>query len=493
MRDYSYYSSRNTLGHLLLPCGNSPRGTKTQRAAIKALRLCVFASLREHAVSVLLLPLLLLFGTVATAQTLQEMIDETPKGGTLTPPAGVYGPIILEKPITIDGKNRVTIDAQGKGSVVFLDTDGATLQNLHLTNSGYSHNDIDSGIQVRGNFNVIKDNKISECLFGVDLGQAKNNIIRRNTITSKSDRELGMQGDSVRLWYSFNNQITDNVIRGARDMVVWYSSDNVIARNDSSGGRYALHFMYSQGNLIEENRYTENAVGIFLMYSDGAVVRNNYIAHSQGTTGMGIGMKETSDVIIENNQILYNATGIYSDVSPYQPDTTNVMTDNLIAFNGIGMLFHTPWWGNVARNNTFKDNITQIVVDGNGGATKNVWEGNHWDDYEGFDQNSDQIGDTPYELYAYADRIWMDRPDAGFFMGTPLLGTLDFLEQLAPFSEPTLLLRDEKPLILAAKRTVPEPTSTIEAPTTNHPSTASEEPQKDWNSSLHLLEKSLTK
>ncbi len=449
---------------------------------------------REYAVFLLFIPLLSLFATGVIAKTLQEMVDETPKGGTLSPPAGTYqGPITIERAITLDGRGGVTIDAGGKGSVIYLDTDGATLQNLHLTNSGYSHNDVDSGVLIKGDFNVVKDNTIDECLFGIDLSQSKNNIIRRNRISSKSDRDLGLQGDSVRLWYSFDNQITDNIIRGSRDMVVWYSRDNTIARNDSSGGRYALHFMYSQGNLVEENRYTDNSVGIFLMYSDGAVIRNNYMAHSQGITGMGLGLKETSDVKIYNNQILYNATGIYSDVSPYQPDTINLMENNLIAFNGIGMLFHTPWWGNVARNNTFKDNITQVVVDGNGGATRNVWEGNHWDDYEGFDQDQNNVGDTPYELYAYADRIWMDRPEARFFMGTPLLESLDFLEQLAPFSEPTLLLRDEKPLLVATSIRSSTPAEATQKPAdpeitekeSNQPS------GRDWGSSLRLLEQGL--
>ncbi|MBC8519528.1 MAG: nitrous oxide reductase family maturation protein NosD [Gammaproteobacteria bacterium] len=429
----------------------------------------------------------------------QDLVDATPKGGLLTPPAGIYaGPVTIETPITIDGKNGVTIDAGGKGSVIYLDTDGATLQNLRLINSGGSHNDVDSGVQVKGDFNVVKDNSIEECLFGIDLSQSKNNIIRRNKISSKSDRALGLQGDSVRLWYSFDNQVTDNIITNSRDMVVWYSKDNTIARNRSSGGRYALHFMYSQGNLIEENEYTDNSVGIFLMYSDSAVIKNNYIAHSQGTTGMGIGLKETSDVKITGNKILYCATGIYSDVSPYQPDTINLMEDNLIAFNGIGMLFHTPWWGNVARNNSFKDNITQVAVDGNGGATKNVWEGNHWDDYEGFDQNSDGTGDTPYELYAYADRLWMDRPDARFFMGTPLLASLDFLEQLAPFSEPTLLLRDEKPLlasldsrILNSENRVAETTAELNDLIEEATIEDEKQAKKDWSSSLRLLENSL--
>ena len=87
---------------------------------------------------------------------------------------------------------------------------------------------------------------------------------------------------------------------------------------------------------------------------------------------------------------------------------------------------------------------------------RNVWEGNYWSDYEGFDRNHDGIGDTPYELYAYADKLWRDVPGAQFFKGSPILETLDFLEQLAPFSKPDLILRDKKPLmkkfIITARR-----------------------------------------
>jgi len=91
----------------------------------------------------------------------QELVDATAPNGTLIPPAGTYaGPVVLEHPITIDGRGEVTIDAGGKGSVIYLDTDGATIKNLHLTNSGESHNDIDSGVQVKGSFNVIKDNLV---------------------------------------------------------------------------------------------------------------------------------------------------------------------------------------------------------------------------------------------------------------------------------------------------------------------------------------------
>jgi nitrous oxidase accessory protein len=320
------------------------------------------------------------------------------------------------------------------------------LRNLHLTNSGNSHNDIDSGIQVRGNFNVIKDNVIDNCLFGVDLQQSENNIIRRNRISSKPV-ELGVRGDSVRLWYSFRNKITDNVIRDSRDMVVWYSADNIIARNDSRNGRYSLHFMYSRFNEVDSNHYENNSVGIFLMYSDSVVVKNNYIAYANGPTGMGIGFKETSDVEIAGNQIVYCATGLYIDVSPYQPDTTNRIHDNVVAFTSIAIDFLNDWTGNEFKGNSFKGNQTQISVAGGKTANRNLWKGNYWDDYEGFDLNDDGVGDTPYELYAYADRIWMDVPAARFFQGTPVMAVLDFLERLAPLSTPDMLVRDEQPLM----------------------------------------------
>jgi len=383
---------------------------------------------------------------IVQANELQKLIDETPEGGTLIPPPGVYyGAVILEKAITLDGQGKVTIDAEGKGTVILIDTDNSSVRNLTLTNSGGSHNSLDSGIHVRGDFNVIKDNIIENCLFGIDLGQANNNIVKRNTISSK-DNELGMRGDSIRLWYSFNNQVTDNKMSKTRDMVVWYSKDNLIARNVSVGGRYALHFMYSKANTVDDNHYTHSSVGIFLMYSDDVTISNNYIANSQGTTGMGVGLKESSNVVIKGNKILYNSTGIYSDVSPYQPDTTNLMENNLIAFNSVGLLFHNDWTGNVAKGNSFKDNMNQVAVLGGGSANRNVWQGNYWDDFVGFDTNNDGYGDTSYQSFDYADRLWMDIPNARFFKATPVLEFLDLLERLAPFSEPVLLIEDKTPL-----------------------------------------------
>jgi nitrous oxidase accessory protein len=377
---------------------------------------------------------------------LQPLLDAAAAGSVVQLTPGTYaGPIVISKPLILDGNGKATIDGAGKGSVVTIATDGATVRNLKLVNSGSSFDGVDAGVQVRGNFNVISDNEIDDCLFGVDLQQSSSNVVRRNKIRSKPV-DLGLRGDAVRLWYSFKNRILDNSFVDSRDMVVWYSEDNLISGNSGTGGRYSMHFMYSKYNLVEKNRFWNNSVGIYVMYSDGVILRDNHIAHATGATGMGLGLKESSEVKVERNQIMYCASGINIDQSPYQPDTIDEFTDNVIAYNGVGIEFNDQARiGNVFKGNVVKGNLTSLAVRSRASAIKQTFEGNYWEDYEGFDRDRDGVGDTPYEVHAYADRLWMDVPLVQFFKGSPMLDFLDFLERLAPFTDPDIIMRDPKP------------------------------------------------
>ncbi|MGE5517844.1 MAG: nitrous oxide reductase family maturation protein NosD [Bacteroidota bacterium] len=378
---------------------------------------------------------------------IQPLIDATAAGGMLTLPPGTYaGPAVLSQPITVDGQGKAIIDNGGEGSVITITGDGATIKNLTLRNSGHMLDRIDAGVDVRGRSNVIKNNVIEDCLFGVNLQQASSNVVRQNTITSKNI-EQGMRGDAIRLWYSTDNQIIGNHVEDSRDNVFWYSKENVIRDNVVVRGRYGMHFMYSHYNLMENNKYYDNTVGVFLMYSDSIVMRGNHIERSHGASGIGIGFKETSGVTISDNEVLGNATGLYMDVSPYDTEMTNTFEHNKIAYNGVGILFHTDWSGNVFRANDFVSNFTEVAVFGGGGATKHEWVGNHWDAYEGFDRDHDGVGDTPFQYFRYADRLWMDVPDAQFFRGSVVLELLDFMERLLPFTEPKLLLSDARPAL----------------------------------------------
>ena len=386
----------------------------------------------------------------------QELVDKAPAGSVLKPPPGSYaGPVIINKPITIDGGDQVTIDSGDRGTVLSLNTDGATLRGLHLTGSGDSHDTDDSCLDVRGHKNLIENIKIDNCLFGIDLKQSNNNIIRNNEIRSK-DRELGVRGDGLRLWYSNDNLVENNQIIDSRDMVAWYSNSNTFRNNLGRRSRYSIHFMFANDNIVEGNEFYDNAVGIYFMYTERGVARNNIISHATGATGMGIGFKEASGALIENNEIIYCGVGIGSDLSPFQPDSTIEMRGNRFAYNGIGILFNSETGGNNMVNNVFEGNLTQVSYGGrsdNNNNSKNFWQGNYWDDYQGFDRDGDGIGDQKHELYSYADQIWVEQPVARFFRSSPVMELLDFLERLAPFSTPDLILRDEKPRFVKPTRT----------------------------------------
>jgi len=381
------------------------------------------------------------------AAEIQALLDAAEDGAVVTPPPGRYvGHVQVTKPVVLDGAGKVTIDAGGKGSVLLVRTNNATVRNLHLIGTGEDHNGEDAGIQVRGDNNVVKDNRIEDALFGIDLQQSYHNVIRRNFISSKK-LELGMRGDSIRLWYSDDNLLEDNEIRNSRDFVLWYAKRNRVTGTIHTGGRYGMHFMFSMDNIVENNRFENNSVGISMMYDQGDVVRNNIISHSVGATGTCISMKEASAVTIVGNEILYCANGLFFDVSPFQPDTVNVVEDNRIAFNDIAISFLNDWQGNEFRRNRLESNITEVAVFGGGSAKRNVWDGNSWDSYEGFDRDHDGVGDTPHREWGYAGRVWMDVPNTRFFKGTAVLEVLDFLDRLAPFSEPTMMLEDAHPKI----------------------------------------------
>jgi nitrous oxidase accessory protein len=375
----------------------------------------------------------------------QELVDAAPAGTTLRPPPGSYsGPVVLKRPLVIDGGGQVTIDGGDRGTVFSLEADGAVLRGLHLTGSGDSHDTDDSCLDVRGHRNVVENLVIDNCLFGIDLKQSNDSIVRNNKVRSKP-RDLGVRGDGLRLWYSDRNLIEGNEIVDSRDMVAWYSNANVFRGNVGMRSRYSIHFMFANNNIVEGNRFYDNSVGVYFMYTEGGVMRNNLISHATSATGMGIGFKEASNAVIEGNEIIYCAVGIGSDLSPFQPDSKIWVKNNRFAYNGIAIKLTSELGGNVVTDNIFEGNLTNVVQAGRGKSGLNEWRGNYWDDYQGFDRDGNGVGDTAYELYAYADQIWIELPPAKFFKTAPVMELLDFLERLAPFSSPELTLKDERP------------------------------------------------
>lgn len=378
------------------------------------------------------------------APPLQLFVDLTQPGSTLRPPPGIYsGPLVIDKPITLDGGHQVILDGGGEGTILTVKADGVTVRGMQLVRSGRSHDQVDAAILLEANDALIEDNTIENSLFGVHLRQAHGNTVRDNRIRS-IDEQPSLRGEGVRIWYSHDNHIEGNHIDHVRDLVIANSSDNMLSHNVITNSRIGMEFIFSPDNTVDANLIEKNDTGIVVLYSNGLQIRGNQLSHMSNVGSAAFALKESSGVMIANNKILHCATGVVAN-SPTHPENTFHMQYNHFAYNNIAMYFYGEKGGHTISNNRFENNIIPVVVSASSSAFEHDWHNNYWDTYQGFDDDHDGIGDTPYEMFIYADRLWMDRPMIKFFRGSLVLSTLDFLERLAPFSAPKLILRDATP------------------------------------------------
>lgn len=378
------------------------------------------------------------------ALPLQPWLDTALPGASIRLPPGVYtGPAVISKPLTLDGNGEVIIDAGGRGTVLTIKADRVTLRGLTLRGSGDSHDALDGGLMAEGRHLLIENNVIDDVLFGISLHKVTDSVVRANRIRSRPV-DSAERGDGVRLWYSTGNRIEDNDIAQIRDVTVTNSPRNRFTGNTIRDSRRAFNFLFAHRSLVDRNRLENNSTGIVALNSSGLIVRNNRILHAMDASGAGIALKATAAVLIAHNEIVHCAHGIIAD-SPLDPINRIVLIDNLVAHNVTGIYFYGAKGGHIAIGNTFRNNLWPVTIIGDGDPLDDIWWGNYWDGYEGFDRDHDGFGDRPYELLAYADRIWMETPAARFFRSSPVLELLDFLERLAPFAAPSLILRDTAP------------------------------------------------
>ncbi|RLD55075.1 MAG: hypothetical protein DRJ05_13545, partial [Bacteroidetes bacterium] len=298
----------------------------------------------------------------STPIALQSIVDKAKPGDTIYLDEAYYaGPVSIKtNRLVIDGQGKAIVSGLDKESVFYLECDSAHILNMTISNSGGSHDRIDCGVKITGNNNVIENCRIKECLFGVDIFKSDNNVVKHCEISSLTRRQKALKGDAIRLWWARRNTIHGNYWHDVRDMVVWYSEENLFEENLGIGNRYSIHFMYAHNNRIRANEFYDNSVGVFLMYSERTIMTDNLIMRSQGASGMCLGMKETSSNQILNNRFIYSAEGIHFDVSPFVPEKINTIIGNEIAFCRSGMFFHTNQEGNLIKENYFHNNLTQV-------------------------------------------------------------------------------------------------------------------------------------
>ena len=386
----------------------------------------------------------------ASANILQDAIDSAPVGATIKLPAGNYiGSVIINRPITIIGKvEGVRIDGENSGRVITINSSDVILQNLIIANSGSRMDNLDSAIFI----NSVKRVTISHCkllnsLYGIDMKMVEDSVIEGNYISSKKI-DISLRGDALKVWYSHNNLIKNNTIENVRDVTLTYSNRNTLENNTFLYNRFATHISLSSNNILKGNSYKYNSVAVMLMGIQNTKVINNSIKSSIGAAGIGVVLKGTKNLLFENNDVRYNAEGMFIDAKATEEGMQRYIKDNDISYNKEAIHFHAAIQNNTITHNRFVGNIDDVVKDTEGSLTRrNVVAFNYWDRYSGFDKNGDNIGDRPHQIYQHADQLWHYNHKVKFFYGSPLMTLLNFMSELAPFVEPVLLIEDTKPLV----------------------------------------------
>src|SRR5690606_20935583 len=96
--------------------------------------------------------LTLLVALSVRASEVQRQIDEAAPGSTLTVEPGAYvGPLLIDKPLKLVGRNFPRIDGGGEGNVISIRADDVTVQGLLIVNSGVNLTKDNAGVHVTAN------------------------------------------------------------------------------------------------------------------------------------------------------------------------------------------------------------------------------------------------------------------------------------------------------------------------------------------------------
>lgn len=375
------------------------------------------------------------------------MVDSAPEGSTLCLEPGRYqGPLTISRSVSLWGPREAVIETSGDGTTVLVTADRARVAGITIDGSGGRYDHQDAAITVRRAQGVeVEGVRVVNALFGILADETSHTLIRNNEVLGDPETLRGMRGDGIRLWETEHARVEDNVVLHSRDLVVWYSRHNRFAGNRVEHGRYGTHFMYSHDNVVEDSVYRSNAVGIFIMYSRNVRAHGNDLIDAHGPSGMGIGLKDSGNIDIAENRFVHDAMGVYIDTSPLSLADHNRATRNLFTLCDRAIVFHGRADRNAFTDNALESNREQIVVEGRGNALGATFARNRFDDYAGYDLDSDGFGDVPYELRSLANQLTGTYPILAFFEGTPALAIVELIGRVVPLFAPQTIAIDQRP------------------------------------------------
>ncbi|MBV2265115.1 MAG: nitrous oxide reductase family maturation protein NosD [Thauera sp.] len=365
---------------------------------------------------------------VKPGESIQATIDRAAPGDVIEIERGRYaGPLLVDKPLTLRGIERPTIDGELKENTISVKAQSVTIEGLIVTNSGgdtlYQH----AGVYIYPGSHkaVVRNCDFSYTLFGLWIEKANDVLIENNLITGKRDFDSPKRGNGIQLYNTQRARIIGNNISFVRDAIyVDVSHDALFRGNQLHHSRYGTHYMTSYRNVWEDNETWYNRGGLALMEVRDQVVRNN---RAWGNSDHGIMLRTIQDAVIEGNVVAGNQRGFFIYDAEY-----NELRGNQIIDNVVGIHLWAGSKNNKVERNDFIGNREQIRYVA---ARDMIWgeqEGNHWSNYLGWDRNGDGLGDVQYEANDLVDRLTWRHPMMKLLLGSPAIQTLRMVAQQFP-------------------------------------------------------------
>ncbi len=179
---------------------------------------------------------------------------------------------------------------------------------------------------------------------------------------------------------------------GTFDSEIQVSLTNLTIQNAGGSGFDCITFSYVTTSEISNNNImnSQEGEGISIDHCHELIIHDNFITNNKVA---GISVTASEQNILENNFIQHNQKGVH--LASFS--INNQIVSNSIRDNTVYGVYVFQSSSNTFTSNDFIGN-NQNAQD----VSTNTWyannQGNYWDDYNKYDNNSDGIGDTPYNV-----------------------------------------------------------------------------------------------
>lgn len=379
--------------------------------------------------------------------TIKKGVTLAQNGDTLRIESGTYREfnINIDKSLTIIGINTPVIDGDKRGEIFRITADNVSIIGLKIVNVGVSYTSDHAAIRIVKSRNFkVSNNLLEELFFGIFLEKSTRGTIANNKISGVAKDEYN-SGNGIHLWYSKNVDVHNNIVEGVRDGIYLEFSDSVRIRSNESRNnlRYGLHFMFSNHNFYGNNTFENNGAGVAVMFSKYIEMRGNHFLKNWGTASYGMLLKEITDALISDNTFKENTVGINIEGS-----NRIVYEGNQFIQNGWAVKVLGACYSNTFRGNNFLYNSFDLSY--NSRMNDNLFEGNYWSNYSGYDLNKDGIGDIPHRPVKLFSYVVNRTPETLILLRSLFMDIIDFSERVSPVFTPDNLA-DNKPLMRKIK------------------------------------------